>query len=104
MLGRISSSYESRGALARVVSSIAGCFIAAACSAGGGSSSFSDSTGPANGAGGDGVIFGGGTGANGSAGSGVQMRIGDTNCVANVRQGEHVPLDLYIMFDQSASM
>jgi hypothetical protein len=34
---------------------------------------------------------------------GITQRFGDS-CYANVSQGEHVPLDLYIMFDQSLSM
>src|SRR5262245_5136412 len=101
------------------------CLLAAACSASGGDPAFDQ--GPVNGAGaspgagalpgagasnvggqGGGIVFGGGntTGASGSAGAGtgIQQRIGDTNCVANVRQGEKVPLDIYIMFDQSLSM
>lgn len=89
----------------RASSWVACCGIAASACSAGGNTAFSDTTGGVNGTGGGGVVFGGGTGANGNAGSnGVQMRIGDTDCVANVHQGEQVPLDLYIMFDQSASM
>lgn len=77
--------------------------MAAACSASGGNADFSgDPNG--SGAGGNGPVFGGGSSAMGNAGTGLQQRIGDTNCYANVSQGEHVPLDLYIMFDQSLSM
>jgi hypothetical protein len=82
-----------------------GFLMAAACSASGGNADFSEP----NGVGGSGPVFGGTSGASGSSGTngfptGLQQRIGDTNCYANVSQGEHVPLDLYIMFDQSLSM
>jgi hypothetical protein len=84
---------------------IASCFIAAACSANGGDTNFSDGVNGQN-AGGGGPVFGGTSGASGNAGApgGLQQRIGDTNCYARVSQGEQVPLDLYIMFDQSLSM
>jgi hypothetical protein len=91
---------------------IASCFVAAvACSAGGGEDPFSDGNGQ-SGTGGSGVIFGGTSGTNGASGTagsgtipgGLQQRIGDTNCYARVSQGEQVPLDLYIMWDQSLSM
>jgi hypothetical protein len=85
---------------------IASCFlVAAACSASGGDDSLygtgaNGPNGTGTGTGGSGPVFGG---ASGNAGTGLQQRIGE-NCYANVTQGEHVPLDLYIMFDQSLSM
>lgn len=47
----------------------------------------------------------GGAGAALSAGGGAfKERTGDPDCIAEVRQGEQVPLDIYIMFDTSCSM
>lgn len=48
----------------------------------------------------------GGTGFGASSGMGGinQRPIGTDDCVAEVRQGEQVPLDIYIMFDLSCSM
>jgi len=91
---------------------IASCFLLAACSANGGDADLFAGANGQNGAGGGGPIFGGGSGTSGASGAsgaagtpfGLQQRIGDTNCYARVSQGEQVPLDLYIMFDQSLSM
>lgn len=57
--------------------------------------------GDLNGAGG-GLVFGN-MGVSGAAGNGFMMRI-DLNCVADVHQGEQLPLDIYVMFDVSCSM
>lgn len=95
----------------RRIAIISGLLFAGACSAGG-NASFSGGLGNganngagangagANGAGGDGLLFGGGAAA---GTNGFPMNI-NGDCVANVHQGEKVPLDLYIMFDQSLSM
>src|ERR1051325_2600043 len=88
---------------------------AVACSAGGGNSTENQpsgaapppgpnwangSTPPSNGAGGSIVFNNVGGGGNGN---GFTMRI-DPNCVADVHQGELLPLDIYVMFDISCSM
>lgn len=78
------------------------CLLIGACSASSGDDSalYGNGAGGPNGSGGGGPVF---MGSSGNAGSGITQRIGDS-CYANVSQGEHVPLDLYIMFDQSLSM
>jgi hypothetical protein len=56
------------------------------------------------GAGGDGTINAGG-GAGSTAGpNSCPVTVGNTGCVGEVYVGETIPLDIYIMFDQSGSM
>ncbi|MDC3980240.1 vWA domain-containing protein [Polyangium jinanense] len=83
--------------------------LIAACSATGGNTEFGDSSsengsgagnpGGNGGNGGDGGGFIPGAGGNGNQGSG-----GDDSCAATKNKAEQVPLDMYIMFDQSGSM
>ena len=62
-------------------------------------------SGAANG-GGNGFGFGGGAATTGGGfGDPTMMRnVGNGDCVAEVRRGEQIPLDMHIMFDQSLSM
>jgi len=83
--------------------------LIAACSATGGNTDFGDTRGNGSGAGnpggngGNGGDAGGfipaGAGGSGNAGSG-----GNDSCAATKNKAEQVPLDMYIMFDQSSSM
>src|SRR5687768_515307 len=58
------------------------------------------------------VVIGGNTGNNGSGGSSTVTMNGNTctieddgsGCVGQAYEGEAIPLDIYIMFDQSGSM
>ncbi|MDI1447428.1 vWA domain-containing protein [Polyangium sp. 6x1] len=94
--------------VSRVVcaAALSGAWIAA-CSATGGDTEFGDSSsengsgaGNPGGQGGDGggfILVG--SGGNGNAGQG-----GGDSCAATKNKAEQVPLDMYIMFDQSGSM
>jgi hypothetical protein len=75
-----------------------------ACSATGGANGFdnegngnSDSTGNGNGNAGAGGLFE-------SAGAGMDGGLSDSACAATSSEAQQVPLDMYIMFDQSGSM
>jgi hypothetical protein len=86
-----------RHALARLwaISSCLAAIAAASCSG--------ESSNPGNGAGGTGgvggiIITGNPHGADGGFG------FGDNTCVAEPLKGEPIPVDIYVMFDQSGSM
>jgi von Willebrand factor type A domain len=69
--------------------------------AGVGSSGYSNGGGV--GAGGTGSPASGSGGANGAAGS-CPVTVNDAGCTGSIYVGETIPLDIYVMFDQSGSM
>src|SRR5215467_940336 len=89
-------------ALTLVTAGIASVCLAGACSGSNGNSGFDNNGGAGNGGGGDdsGTIFGGGqdSGHFGNDGG------ADANCASAKTIAQAVPLDMYIMLDQSGSM
>src|SRR6185312_8044603 len=90
-----------------LVASVVGCVLAVACSSsdeehagGNAGAEFGNGTG--------GLMFGGGgtgvgaTGAGATTGGGIDACNGSTaSCASQTYAGENLPLDIYIMFDQS---